>query len=264
MATTSGQYNTQTYLAQDVITQAMKKLRVLASGGTPSSDDLTDGTFELNNILKYMETKGWLLWLADLIAFPCIQNKYRYTIGPNADVDPGYRPLRIREGSFIRTTCGVQTPFDTQLQILSRLEYMQFANKPVQGVPNSIYYDPQQGPGPNPVNYDPYAQGWGVLYVFTAPMDSTRSIFLDAHRPIQDITAVGQTFDMPNEWYGPLTRMLMVELADYFEIPEDRLMRLIKQKEDAEEYIANWAVQEWAPMWFQPDYQFGYRGGARS
>jgi hypothetical protein len=261
MATTSGQYNTMTVIAQDAITQSMKKLRVLAGGGTANTNDLTDGTFELNNLLKYWETKGWLLWLADLVGVPMVQNKYRYTIGPNADVDPGYRPLRIREGSFIRTTC-TSSPFDTQVQILSRIEYMQFANKPVQGIPNSVYYDPQQGPGPNPVNYNPYSQGWGVLYVFPNPADNTRTIFLDTHRPVQDITAVGQTFDLPVEWYQALIRCLMVELADYFEVPEDRLGRLIRQKEQAEEYIANWGVQEWAPMWFTPDFQQGmYRGG---
>ena len=259
MSTTSGQYNITTYLAQDVITSTMKKLRVLSSGGAPSSDDLTDGAFELNNVLKEWETKGWLLWLADYIQVPMIQNKYRYTIGPNADVNPGYRPLRVREGSFIRTTC-TQTPFDTQVQVLSRLEYNQFANKPVQGIPNSIYYDPQQGPGPNPVNYDPYAQGWGVLYVFPNPADNMHTIFLDAHRPIQDITSVGQTFDFPREWYMALVRRLMVELADYFEVPEDRLMRLMKQSDDAEEYIANWGSQEWAPTWFTPDYQFTMGG----
>lgn len=255
MATTSGSYNNVTLIAQDVITASLKRIRVLAAGGAASSNDLSDCLIELNNLLKMWETKGWLLWLADYVQVPLIQNKYRYTIGPNADVDPGYRPLRIREGSFIRQTC-VDTPFDVQVQILSRIEYNQFANKPVQGIPNSVYYDPQQGPGPNPVNYDPYAQGWGVLYVFPNPSDNMHTIFLDAHRPLQDIISVSQTFDLPLEWYQALIICLAAQIADYYEVPEDRIRRLKAEAQAAEDYISDWGAQEWAPTWFTPDYQF--------
>jgi hypothetical protein len=256
MAVTSGTYNTTTLMAQDVITAAMQDIRVLSATGTPTSNDFTACVLRLNTMLKRWETKGWLLWLADLIAVPCQPNKFRYTIGPNGDVDPGYRPLRIREGSYIRTTCGTTTPFDTTLQVLSRLEYLQYSSKSTLGIPNSIYYDPQQGPGPNPASYDPYAAGWGVLYVFTAPMDSTRTVYMDAHRPIQDITAMGQTFDLPMEWYDAMIKCLGARIVDMYEVPEDRTNRVKAEGREAEEYIANWGVQEWAPTWFQPDYQY--------
>jgi hypothetical protein len=255
MATTSGLYNNITLTAQDVITAALKRCRVLSAGGVPSVNDLTDCLLELNNMLKMWETKGRLLWLNDLIQVPLITNKMSYTIGPNADVNPGYRPLRIFEGSYIRYTCSGACPPDTQLLILSRLEYDQFTQKCALGIPNSIYYDPQMGLG----NYDPYAHGWGVLYVWTAPSDLTRTIFLEVQRPIQDVSAAGVTFDLPLEWYYALVKCLAAEVADLYEIPEDRITRIKREGEMALEYIADWGATEQAPFTFQPDYQQGMR-----
>ncbi len=256
MSITSGLYNSLTTTRDQIITASLRRLRVLNSGQAPSANDLIDCSLELNNLLKMWATKGLLLWLYDLVQIPMIQNKYRYTIGPNGDADPGYRPLRALEGSFIRTTC-IPPITDTQLQLLSRLEYLQYSQKATLGIPNSFYYDVQQGPGPNPVAYDPYAQGWGVLYIFTAPSDSTRTIFLNVERPIQDVTAADQTFDLPLEWYQALVKVLAAEVADYFEVPEDRITRIKREADAALEYIADWGSQEWAPMTFQPDYQFG-------
>jgi hypothetical protein len=259
MAVTSGTYNLETIALSETVTRVMELLRVLPAGGTPQSADTTTIARHINDTLKRWEVKGWLLWLADYVFVPLTQNQFRYTIGPNADVDPGYRPLRIREGSFIRTTCA-PSPQDTQLQVISRLEYNQFTNKSVLGIPNAVYYDPQQGPGPNPTSYDPYAQGWGVMYCYPAPQDSTRTIVLDVHRPIQDITSDTQTYDLPREWYDALLMQTAARAGDVYEVPEDRLMRLKREAKALEDDMGDWASQEWAPMWFTPDMQFGYRG----
>src|SRR5262245_56013383 len=100
MPVTSGTYNSTlvTYTAQQIITAAMQDIRQLGAGRQPTVNDLTDCLFRLNTILKTLQTKGLMLWLYDLVAIPLIQNQYSYTIGPGADVDPGYRPLRALEG----------------------------------------------------------------------------------------------------------------------------------------------------------------------
>ncbi len=258
---TSGTYNSTlvTLSRDEVITDAMQDIRQLSAAGAPSANDLIAGTRRLNRLLKRWETMGFLLWLYDLVQVPLVQNQYIYSIGPGGDVDPGYRMLRVLEGSFIRTTCA-PTPQDTNLIIWSRVEYLQTSYKPSLGIPNSIYYDVQMaGKVYNPTVYDP-AQGQGVLYVFPAPADSTRTIFLNTQRPMQDITGATQSFDLPTEWYDALVKCLGASMADLFEVPEDRMQRIKREASEMEDYIANWGSQEWASMTFQPDYQFGFRG----
>lgn len=263
MPVTSGTYNKVTLTVEQVVRAAMQDIRVLPVGRNPSPNDLTDCALRLNAMCKVWATKGLLLWLYDLVAIPLVQNKFRYTIGANGDVDPGYRPLRAMEGSYIRTACS-PTPYDTALTLLSRVEYLQIANKSVTGIPNSFYYDVQLGPGPNPVSYDPYAEGWGVLYVWVAPSDETRVAYINVERPIQDQTAGGHAFDAPAEWYDPIIKNLAARIADMYEIPEDRIRRLKMEADAALTEIADWGMQEWAPVRFQPSFaQGGYRNGFR-
>lgn len=254
MATTSGSYNTVIVTRDQIILDALQDLRVVdATVTTPSANDVTVGALKLNIWLKMVEVKGLFLWLRDTIQIPLITNQFRYTIGPGGDVDT-YRPLRALEGSFIRYTCSGSCPPDVQLILISRLEYMQYTMKCAQGVPNSFYYDPQMGLD----SYDP-AVSKGVLYIWPSPTDLTRTIYLEVQRPIQDVLASGGAFDLPTEWYNALTTGLAYQLADKYEIPEDRIARLQRKADDALEYISNWGAQEYAPMFFQPDYQFTMR-----
>jgi hypothetical protein len=159
------------------------------------------------------------------------------------------------EGSFIRQTCSPTTNQDTQLIMLSRLEYEQYSNKFAVGIPNSFYYDPQMAPGPLTA-YDP-SLSKGILAIWTAPVDMTRTIFLEVQRPIQDITAGDQSFDFPLEWYECLSLGLGAAVADKYEVPEDRIRRIKKEAEDALTEISDWGAQEQAPFYFKPDFQMG-------
>ena len=150
-------------------------------------------------------------------------------------------------------TCGA-TPNDIQLIIWSRVEYDQTSYKPALGVTNSIYYDVQMRPGVQV--YDP-SLGRGKLYCYPAPQDSTRTLFLNVQRPIQDVTAGDQTFDLPLEWMQPLMVGLAAICANVYEIPLDRTQMLKQEAAALLEEIADWGVQEWAPMTFRPDFQQG-------
>jgi hypothetical protein len=254
MATTSGLINSVVITASEFITDALEDLRVLPDGGTPTSGDLTKGLRKLNMLVKKFAIEGMLLWVRDLIQIPEVQNKFRYTIGPTGDVVT-YRPLRALPGAYIRQVCGQNPVSDVPLNLLSRLEYLQMSQKGATGVTNSFYYDPQMAPSPFSA-YDP-SQSNGVLYVWTAPADSTRAIFLDVHRPIQDITDVTQGLDIPLEWYDTISLALQMMLADAYEIPEARITRKKKEGMEAIKALADWGAQEQAPMSFQPDWRWG-------
>ncbi len=253
MANTSGVTNTLTITRDEMIESALQELRVIDANGTPTANDITACARRLNMLLKRWQTKGLLLWCYDMIQVPQVQNQIVYDLGPPNGDFPDYRPLRVLEGSFIRQTCS-SSPNDIPLIIWSRVEYEQTSYKPALGVTNSIYYDVQMRPGIQV--YNP-AEGRGKLYCYPAPQDSTRTLFLNVQRPIQDVTAGDQTFDLPMEWMEPLMIGLAAACANVYELPMDRTAFLKKEAADMLDELADWGVQEWAPTTFKPDFQQG-------
>ena len=256
MASTSGTINTVTVTRDEIIKDALQDLRQLSDGAAPSAGDLTDGTRKLNFMLKKWAIKGRLLWCLDTILVPCVANKTTYTIGPSGADITSYRPLRVFDGTFIRQVTNGQN-YDTSLIVLSRVEYEQYGNKQALGVVNSVYYNPQMTVSGAPgTAYDPSLSA-GILNVYVTPLDASRTIHLKVQRPIQEIISAGQTFDLPLEWYDALTKNLAIEMADKYEVPEQRITRLEKKAETALEEITDWGATEQAPMFFQPSPQRG-------
>lgn len=254
MASTTGTINTITVTLTQIVTDALQDLRQLSDGGAPSTGDMTDCTRKVNFLLKKWAIKGQLLWCLDTLLIPCQASKTTYTIGPSGADVTSYRPLRALDGTFIRlVTAGL--PYDTPLTILSRLEYAQEGAKGALGIVNSVYYDPQMTQTPNAA-YNP-ANAAGILNVFTTPIDATRTIYLKVQRPIQDISAAGDTFDLPLEWYEALSKNLAAAVADKYEVPEDRITRIKREAKEALMEITDWAATEEATMYFQPDQQSG-------
>jgi hypothetical protein len=254
MATTSGTINTVTKTVSDMITDALQDLRVLLDGATPTAGDLSKGLTKLNFMVKKYAVIGALLWVRDTIQIPLITNIYIYTIGPGGDVDT-YRPLRAFDTSFFRVTCGVQSPNDIIATLLSRKEYFQMSYKGSVATPTSFYYDPQMAPSPFAA-YDP-ASAKGVLYVWQAPPDMTRTLFLDVQRPIQDLVTASQTFDIPLEWYDTISKVLAAMMADAYEIPEQRIIRIKREAKESLDELGDWGATEQAPIEFQPDWRMG-------
>ncbi len=258
-APTSGVINTVSIQISELITDALQDLRVLGDGGVPTQNDQTDAIRKLNFILKKLPTSGSLLWSRDQLAIPLQANQSIYIIGPAGGSPPpsvvSYRPLRAYEGCFVRYTLSSGQSYDTQLRMLSRLEYQQISNKQAPGVINSWYYDPQMSglPQTGPAAaYDP-TQSQGFFYFYVTPADATRTAYVEVQRPLQEVVAITNTLDLPMEWYGPLSKKLAADIADKYEIPEQRIGRLKAEAKEEWKEIIDWGATEQAPVYFIPD-----------
>lgn len=262
MATTSGSINQVTVPASEFILDALQDLRVIQDGATPTTGDITDAIRKINFILKKLATKGLFLWTLDTLVIPMVASKTSYTIGPVGADFTSYRPLRALDGSFARQVSGGQN-LDTPLQLLSRMDYMNLGNKGSTGTINSFYYDPQMSTTAGGVSqpstaYNP-ANSVGIVYVYVTPSDTTRTLYLQVQRPIQEVTSATQVLDMPVEWYEGLTKVLGASLTDKYEVPEQRLVRIKQEAKMVWDEIADWGATEQAPVTFQPDYQMNVR-----
>jgi hypothetical protein len=222
-----------------LITEVYKKIRVLAEGQTASATQISDVTLRLNMIIKNCMSNGLMLWTYQQIVVPNVAAQVAYTIGPvGADITTT-RPLRISEyGNFIRQV-QAGANLDTPVRVISRAEYLQFGNKTAPGVINTIYYDSQFNTATTPSP----STGYGTLYVYVAPADTSRTLYLNAQRQLYDMTTGTDEFDFPSEWYYYLLYALAADIADDNEVPEDRITRLERTRDKMLNDLADWSVE---------------------
>lgn len=240
-----------------IIADAFRKMRVLAVGQTLDSTTISDSLPRLNFILANLSSRGLPLWTYQTLQIPQVAGQLSYKIGPSGVVDVvAERPLRIFDGCFIRDS-STGTDVDTPLRIISRQEYLMYGSKSVTGIPNSIYYDSGIVDPSDPLLTSP-STGYGTLYAYT-PLQSgvARTIFANVQRPIFSMTDGSgpialQEFDLPQEWYLYLVYALAADLADDYEVPEDRILRLEKRRDEIRESLMDWSVEtastSFAPM----------------
>lgn len=223
-----------------MITASLRKLRVLQEAQQPSFYDLYSGNEAINILLKNWQVQGLTLSLMQQIAIPCVAGQTAYTIGPvDADVIIE-RPVRLYDGSFIRhTDSGVVT--DTTLEIINRQTYEQILAKSVVASTTQIYYFPGIDIAPvGPLYPTSPSIGWGTLYIFNPAVDSSYTIYINTQRAVQDMIDGGDEFDLPQEWFLPLVWGLAAQLADEYEVPEDRCNRLFKWAEYYRNQLQDW------------------------
>lgn len=237
-----------TLTRDQLIAEMYRKLRVTIEGNAPNATQISDAASRLNIIIKNCMSKGLQLWAYQQYVIPNVVGQTTYTIGPVGANVTAVRPLRIMEyGNFIRQTLNGNT-FDTPLRLISRQEYLSFGNKTAQGVVNSIYYDSKidSGAVTSP------SVGYGTLYVYVAPFDTTYTIYLNGQRPIYDMNSGTDEFDFPSEWFMYLLYALCAEMADDNEVDETRIARLESRAAQLKEELFDWSV-ETASTQFAPD-----------
>jgi hypothetical protein len=241
-----------------LIAASMRTLRVLQDGQTPSVNQITNGSEALNTLITNWQSNGLQLWTYQWLEIPCQVNKYVYTIGPSAADVTNVRPLKLMEdGCFIRNTVG-GIQMDTPLIVLSRTDYANFGNKQSQGTTNSIYYQPGIDSG---LVTSP-SVGYGTLYLYCNPTDTTHTIIGNFQRPIYVMNNSTDEFDFPAEWFLALRYGLAEILADEYEVPDGRLLRVREQAEKHHQKVQDWSVEE-SKFRFQPDFRMGSRWPSR-
>jgi hypothetical protein len=237
-------------------TAALRALRIIdPEVGTPSTNMLTNAAEAMNILLKHWSVKGLKLWCYQTVVVPMVIGKRKYTLGPSGADVTCIRPLRVLEyGNFLRdTSCGCggsgQGDFDIALRLISRAEYREFGYKFAQGLTNSIYYNPTINIASGATSP---SLGWGELWVYVTANDTDHAIYLNCQRPIYDMTSANDEFDLPQEWFNAIKWGLAAEIADEYEVSEQRIMRLNAKAEQALELCTDWSVEE-ASTTFAPD-----------
>lgn len=172
--------------AREIITEAFQTAKVIAAGETPTADELEDGERKLNLMLKSWGAKEHL-WIKTEGTQALTASTASYAIAG------ARRMLSVR-----RRTSSIDTPMNE----LAREEYHDLPTKSATGTPVSWYFDPQRSTR--------------TLYVWptaTTAVAANTSLYFTYLRVIEDIDALENDPDVPQEWLEALIYNLAAKLA---------------------------------------------------
>jgi len=222
-----------------LITAAYKAIGVVGSGGTPTSDQLSEGLLLYNTMTKSWSSYGLDTWARATGTITCVAGQTSYTIGPGGDVDMA-RPIRIIGDNVYRTNGNTDTP----LFQYSKQEYFYLSDKDSTGTPTQYYYDQE----------DPI----GNFYIWPVPDSALLplSIVFDCRIPIAESTLAAEP-NLPDYWQSALIYNLALELAT---INGRQVTPNLQKLADQHLTLARGTEYEQASTYRQPNYSFGSWG----
>lgn len=178
---------TGTYTARDLITDAYRKVGIVAEDEAMTADQAATGVREMNRMLKGWQNKGVNLWAKSSQTLT-LTTAASYSLNP-------VRPIRILSARFTRS--GIETP----IQEMTRDEYDRLPVKTSTGQPTSFHYDRQREAALFYV--------WPVLAVA-----SGETVKITYEREFDDQTDLDTVPDVPGEWWDALLYNLADRLQD--------------------------------------------------
>ncbi len=213
---TSGTY-TFGMTAREVITYALRKLRIVDAVENVSGTDAALAMQELNVMLKGWQLEGPNLWRVTSGELALVANQASYTLATQ-------HPFRIVNANFYQS--GREVP----MFLLTQEEYNELPLKLSTGIPTTYYYDAQRDDGTLYV--------WPVLAAANG-----ETIRFTYQRRFQDVSTLDKNIDIPQEYLGLVGYSLAHELMPTFGVDNPEItkramsMRMTADSADREPVI---------------------------
>lgn len=228
----------------DVITAALRTLKVIAIGETPATEDFTNCAYALNTLIKELNIENYFPWTFQNVSVQFVGAKVNYSLAEvGADITTT-RPMKVLH-AWRRDQS--TPPIDTPMRRCSKQEYDQLTPKLTPGVPTNWFYDAQIGS----------AAALPTWYVWPAPLDTTYTGILAVQRPLYDITSSTQNLDVLQEWFSTMRWILADEVSMEYQVDNETVAIISQKAEQKRRRLSDFA-QEDASINIQPDPQMAY------
>lgn len=192
--------------ARQIITSAFLNAKIYSPGETISAEDMDQGVESLNLLLKTWSARQHL-WITTEGSLNLVAGQAAYSI-----------PAARRMSSLRRRIAAIDTPMNE----LSRQEYYDLPNKSGAGLPVSWYFDPQAS-----------SRTLYLWLVPTAAIAATTTVQYTYFRVIEDIDALENDADLPQEWLEALIYTLADRLANSYGADNPTLTAFARSLVDA-------------------------------
>lgn len=193
----------------DIIKSALRKLGVIAEDQLPTTTQTTTAAEALNIVVAEFRTLGMQVWARAeyLLTLVTGQNTYVFGVG---------QPIPIPYPQYIYDIEMEITPYDSNIRM---------NNYPI--IDFNLLPDTSTG---TPVNYN-YQPGVnvGTLRVWPIPDASVPALSrmrITYQRPIEVFDAATDNPDFPQEWGNALIYHLALNLADEYNVPDNKFQRV--------------------------------------
>lgn len=216
-----------------VITAALRKLAVLPSGGTPSTNQINDATDSLQALVKAFQADGMPLWKINSQTFTVVAGTNTYTVGPSLTINCP-KPLRVIQAFY--TPLGSD---NVPMNVYNRYDFNELPQGNTNtGTPINFYYQP--------------GRISGTIKLWPIPIDSTTTITFHYHSPYEDMDASSNDFDFPSEWIIALIYNLAWVMSPEFGIPPTDRQLLGAEAKYWHDYVLSMGSEE-GSIFVQPE-----------
>ena len=184
--------------AQELIQASMRKLGVIASGETPTTNELNDGLSALQSMLRRWASAKLLVFASTKETFTLTSGTSIYSWGSGGDINTT-RPYLIT-GASIDDSSGVTHPVD----IISEGKYRSISVKSTTDRPYALFFNPVY----------PLAS----LYLYPVP-NAAETLNLDSVKPFTETSSIdvlSSTISFPPNYEEALIYNLAVRIASEF------------------------------------------------
>jgi hypothetical protein len=205
--------------ANDLITRAMKTLGVLASGETPTSDEVDDGLTVLNNMVDTWATQRLTIYTTTRNVFDLSASTQEYTIGTGGTFNI-VRPLWISAASIIiDKTASASQKLELALPVgLTVDQWQEVSLKGLESTyPTQFYYD------------DNWVAGLAKISVWPTPTTGNSQLVLYTPTALTQFADLTTAYTFPPGYEEALRYQLAIRLGPEFGVqvtPDVRLLAL--------------------------------------
>jgi hypothetical protein len=187
--------------AKALIRKALLKVEAVGYSDVLADDDqrIVDGLEDLNNLISSLNAEGLIIPSLTKISHTLVAGTNNYTIGTGGDINTT-RPMSITN-AFIRDS----NNYDHHVTIRAISDYAKISSKSTQGRPTKLYYNP--------------TYSTGKIYLYLNP-DTAEDLHMDLMVPLSEISAVGDTVDLPGEFKRMLIYNLALDIAPEADIED--------------------------------------------
>lgn len=229
--------STYTQNRNEVITGALRKLAVLASGGTPSTNQINDANAALNAMVKAFHADGMPLWKIKEQSFTTVAGTASYDIGPSQTININ-QPLKV-----IQALYQVPNAQYVPMNIYTHYDFNMLPDVNSSGTPVNFYYAP--------------FRTTGTIHLWPTPDTSTTTIKIVYQAPFEDMTTSTDEFDFPNYWIEALIYNLAWRLCPEYGIPAADRGILKEEAKFFKQEALSFGTEE-GSLYLQPDWSGNY------
>ena len=199
--------------ARELVTRALRKIGVLASGETAEASMAIDALSDMNTLIDSFKNNGLMIYENNIRSLTLVSGQQTYTIGASGDFD-AVRPVSISQASYVSNN--IEYP----IEIITKDEWAQITDKQTSSdIPTKLYYNPAYPLGE--LNFWPKPSGASSIKIYDP-------------KPVERFASLNTTVSLPPGYEN----LLVLGTADYIgpdygrELTPRQMQILIETKAD--------------------------------